>query len=114
MRCKQVKDYEAARKQKQTETLLLAPKKNPYFSKKKYVQATVIFGAPGFTCALVVEYLRDRAPKDLRWAVAGRAKAKLEAVLRDLGVTVPVLITECGDDTSLFSSQFARTLTSCW
>ena len=60
----------------------------------------VVFGATGFTCALVVEYLRDRAPKDLRWAVAGRAKAKLEAVIRDLGVTVPVLIADSGDDAS--------------
>ena len=74
-----------------------------FFQKKmtKRPYDVVVFGATGFTGALVVEYLRDRAPKDLRWAVAGRAKAKLEAVLRDLGVTVPVLIADSGDDVSL-------------
>ncbi|PXY27560.1 saccharopine dehydrogenase family protein [Prauserella muralis] len=42
----------------------------------------VLFGATGFTGALTAEYLARRAPDGCRWALAGRSKAKLEA-LRD-------------------------------
>ncbi len=40
----------------------------------------VVFGATGFTGALTAEYLADHAPEGLRWALAGRSPAKLEAV----------------------------------
>lgn len=42
----------------------------------------VLFGASGFTGRLTAEYLARHAPKDLRWALAGRNQAKLEK-LRD-------------------------------
>jgi saccharopine dehydrogenase (NAD+, L-glutamate forming) len=42
----------------------------------------VLFGATGFTGRLTAEYLAEHAPAELRWAVAGRNRQKLEA-LRD-------------------------------
>ena len=44
----------------------------------------VLFGATGFTGKLVAEYLARAGPKDLRWAIAGRNRDKLEAVKKDL------------------------------
>ncbi len=46
----------------------------------------VLFGATGFTGKLTAEYLRDvRTEAPLRWALAGRNLAKLEAVKAQLG-----------------------------
>lgn len=47
----------------------------------------VLMGATGFTGQLVAEYLVGQygADRDLRWALAGRNRDKLEAVRRDLG-----------------------------
>jgi short subunit dehydrogenase-like uncharacterized protein len=40
----------------------------------------VLFGATGFTGGLTADYLAAHAPTNLRWALAGRSRAKLEAV----------------------------------
>jgi short subunit dehydrogenase-like uncharacterized protein len=40
----------------------------------------VLVGATGFTGGLTAEYLAKHAPSGLRWALAGRSRAKLEAV----------------------------------
>lgn len=40
----------------------------------------VLLGATGFTGGLTAEYLAAHAPRDLRWALAGRSRRKLEAV----------------------------------
>ena len=40
----------------------------------------VLFGATGFTGELVAEYLAEGADAGTRCAIAGRDKAKLEAV----------------------------------
>jgi short subunit dehydrogenase-like uncharacterized protein len=42
----------------------------------------VLFGGTGFTGGLTAEYLAEHAPSDLKWALAGRNREKLEA-LRD-------------------------------
>jgi short subunit dehydrogenase-like uncharacterized protein len=39
----------------------------------------VVFGATGFTGALTAEYLARNAPPELRWALAGRSRSKLES-----------------------------------
>jgi short subunit dehydrogenase-like uncharacterized protein len=39
-----------------------------------------LFGATGFTGGLTAAYLAAHAPKDLRWALVGRSRGKLEAV----------------------------------
>lgn len=67
----------------------------------------VVYGATGFTGKLVAEYLAsDRsttpAPADLRWAIAGRNEAKLEAVRQDLGLpTLPILVADSQDGAAL-------------
>jgi short subunit dehydrogenase-like uncharacterized protein len=43
-----------------------------------------LFGATGFTGGLTARYLAQNAPADLRWALVGRNRAKLEAVAAEL------------------------------
>ncbi len=56
----------------------------------------VVWGASGFTGRLVVEYLLEHYPSgdQLRWAVAGRNKAKLEQLFDSLdqGISRPAII----------------------
>ena len=61
----------------------------------------VVFGATGFTGQLVVRHLAKAAPAGVRWAVAGRSPDKLAAVLRDVGVDVPIVQADVGDSASL-------------
>ena len=44
----------------------------------------VLFGATGFTGRLIAEYLARHGGPDLRWAIAGRDRAKLEAMREEL------------------------------
>ncbi len=61
----------------------------------------VVFGATGFTGRLVAEYVARSADRP-RWAIAGRSKAKLEA----LGLGVPVLVADALDPGAM--SDLAR------
>src|SRR4051794_24902470 len=63
----------------------------------------VLFGATGFTGALTAEYLAQNAPEGLRWALAGRNRAKLDALSERLGIDVPLLHADVGDEASLRS-----------
>jgi short subunit dehydrogenase-like uncharacterized protein len=75
----------------------------------------VLFGATGFTGALTAEYLARNAPNDCRWALAGRNRAKLEAVRSRLAeidpafAELPLLHADVTDLASLASvAQSAR------
>lgn len=57
----------------------------------------VLYGATGFVGRQAVAYFREHAPRDLRWAIAGRDPAKLQA----LGAGVPILIADAGDGDQL-------------
>jgi short subunit dehydrogenase-like uncharacterized protein len=51
-----------------------------------------LFGATGFTGGLTARYLAERGPANLRWALVGRSRAKLEAMaagLAETGAAVP-------------------------
>jgi short subunit dehydrogenase-like uncharacterized protein len=61
----------------------------------------VLFGATGFTGALVAEYLAKQAPEGLRWALAGRSEDKLAALRQRLGVDVPLIRADVEDRASL-------------
>ena len=65
----------------------------------------VIFGASGFTGRLVAEYMhRTYAGGDLRWAIAGRSREKLNKMLFELGASeesVPVLVADSNDSAAL-------------
>src|SRR5689334_4140522 len=67
----------------------------------------VLFGATGFTGGLTAEYLARHAPADLRWALAGRSRGKLEAVrallteIDDRFGSLDLLVADSGDRASL-------------
>ncbi|MFT7286293.1 MAG: short subunit dehydrogenase-like uncharacterized protein [Halieaceae bacterium] len=68
----------------------------------------IVFGATGFTGQLVAEYLLERYGVDgeLRWAIAGRSRAKLEAVRNALqgsspASPLPLLEADSGNSGSL-------------
>ncbi|MER6385214.1 saccharopine dehydrogenase NADP-binding domain-containing protein [Streptomyces sp. NPDC001250] len=63
----------------------------------------VLFGATGFVGSLTAEYLAAHAPKDLRWAVAGRDGRKLERLCQRLpgGADVGVLRADVAEPASL-------------
>ena len=44
----------------------------------------IIVGATGYTGALTAEHIAEHLPKDLRWAIAGRSKEKLEKLAEKL------------------------------
>ena len=66
----------------------------------------VVLGATGFTGALVAEYLCERygVGDDLRWAIAARSEARLEALRNKLGqaaIALPVIVADSLDEQSM-------------
>jgi short subunit dehydrogenase-like uncharacterized protein len=65
----------------------------------------IVYGASGFTGRLVAEHLLKThgVGRDVRWAVAGRSKGKLESVLAEIGAPadLPIVIADAGDPASL-------------
>jgi short subunit dehydrogenase-like uncharacterized protein len=75
----------------------------------------ILWGATGFTGRLVAEYLAGRYGGELRWALAGRNRGKLEAVRDGLGPAasgLPVLLAD-GDDLDSLDALAARTRVIC-
>lgn len=44
----------------------------------------LLLGATGYTGALTAEHIAWHLPTDLKWAIAGRSRSKLEALARKL------------------------------
>lgn len=44
----------------------------------------ILLGATGYTGKLTAQYIFKSLPVDLKWAIAGRNKQKLEEVVRSL------------------------------
>src|ERR1700712_4832699 len=67
----------------------------------------VLFGATGFTGGLTADYLAANAPGGLRWALAGRNRAKLDAVAARLAAAHPAapfpgpLVVDPADEATL-------------
>ncbi|MGB3865937.1 MAG: saccharopine dehydrogenase NADP-binding domain-containing protein [Xanthobacteraceae bacterium] len=65
----------------------------------------VVYGASGFTGRLVAEYLATRsgAPRDVKWAMAGRSRDKLAAVRDEIGAPkdIPLIAADAADPDSL-------------
>ena len=61
----------------------------------------VVFGATGFTGALTAEYLAATDIAAGRWAIAGRSRAKLDAVREKLSGDVGVIVADTGDPAAL-------------
>jgi short subunit dehydrogenase-like uncharacterized protein len=75
----------------------------------------VLYGATGFTGQLVAEYLRDRygVDGDLRWAIAGRSRRKLEQLGATLGEPEMPMITADSDDEAALAAMVSRTAVIC-
>jgi short subunit dehydrogenase-like uncharacterized protein len=62
-----------------------------------------LFGATGFTGGLTADYLAAHAPADMRWALVGRNRTKLDAVAARLATAAPeapkpdVVVADAGD-----------------
>ncbi|MGB3596159.1 MAG: saccharopine dehydrogenase NADP-binding domain-containing protein, partial [Pseudomonas neustonica] len=65
----------------------------------------IVYGATGYTGRLVAEYLSQEYANDgqLRWAMAGRSQAKLEAVRDEIGApaNTPLVVADTEDAASL-------------
>lgn len=44
----------------------------------------LLLGATGYTGSLTAEYIARHLPTDLKWAIAGRSRSKLEALAKKL------------------------------
>ena len=65
-----------------------------------------VWGASGFTGKLVTEYLNDKygIGGELRWAIVGRDRQKLETACADVGIqpgSVPIIIADSLDNDSM-------------
>ena len=49
----------------------------------------ILFGATGYTGKLCAEHITRKLPTNLKWAVAGRSKSKLSAIVDDIRVLNP-------------------------
>jgi short subunit dehydrogenase-like uncharacterized protein len=70
----------------------------------------IVYGATGFTGRLVAEYLGQRYPSGLSWAMAGRSLSKLEQVRDEIGLPPSIpLVTANADDPASLRAMCART-----
>jgi short subunit dehydrogenase-like uncharacterized protein len=60
-----------------------------------------LLGATGFTGGLAAKYLAANAPADAKLALAGRNRAKLEAVAASLGREVAIIVVDNTDEASV-------------
>lgn len=69
----------------------------------------IVYGATGYTGRLVAEYLAQTYPSGVRWAMAGRSLAKLEAVRAEMGVPADVpLVTADAEASASLREMCAR------
>src|SRR5512140_1074225 len=66
----------------------------------------LVFGATSFVGQILARYLLEEfgTQRKLRWAIAGRSAAKLEALKKSLGsqaASLPVLIADADDEVAL-------------
>ncbi len=57
----------------------------------------VLYGATGFTGKQTAHYFDQRAPEGLKWAIAGRNAAKLQAVAAELSSDPAILVADALD-----------------
>ena len=54
----------------------------------------ILYDATGFTGKRTVSYFQEHAPKDIRWAIAGRNEQKLMKLKQELNLEVDALIAD--------------------
>lgn len=73
----------------------------------------ILWGATGFTGALVAQHFVDVYGDDLRWAMAGRNMQKLEALRAELNLPAVPLIQADGGDSASVAAMVERTKVVC-
>jgi short subunit dehydrogenase-like uncharacterized protein len=61
----------------------------------------VLYGASGFVGKQTVRYFAERAGDEVRWAIAGRDRHKLESVRAEVGIDVDILVADSQDKTAI-------------
>ncbi len=61
----------------------------------------MVWGATGYTGRLLAAAMAQDAPAGFRWALAGRDRARLEALRRELGTDAHVILADAHDQASL-------------
>ena len=61
----------------------------------------VLYGATGFTGKRAAAYLKENAPSNISWAIAGRNAQKLEQVKAELALTQDILLAEANNPTEV-------------
>lgn len=62
----------------------------------------ILYGASGFVGKQTVQYFANHASGgEVRWAIAGRNRQKLEAVRDEIGATVDVLVADSQDEAAI-------------
>ncbi|WP_373544644.1 trans-acting enoyl reductase family protein [Chamaesiphon sp.] len=57
----------------------------------------VLYGASGFVGRQTVRYIAERVGDEVRWAIAGRDRGKLESVRAEVGIDVDILVADSQD-----------------
>jgi len=64
----------------------------------------VLYGASGFVGKQTVRYFAERVrPGEVRWAIAGRDRQKLQSVRSEVGIDVDILVADSQDRTGIDS-----------
>jgi short subunit dehydrogenase-like uncharacterized protein len=61
----------------------------------------VLYGASGFVGNQTVRYFAEHAGDEVRWAIAGRDRRKLESVRAEVGIDVDILVADSQDLTAI-------------
>ena len=65
---------------------------------RKTTYDVVLYGASGFVGRQTVRYFAERVRLDeVRWAIAGRDRQKLELVKAEVGIDVDILVADSQD-----------------
>ena len=73
----------------------------------------VLWGATGFTGKLVARHLAQTYGEELKWAIAGRNKARLEQLRQELGMPALEIIEADSGDRSSLDQLVSRTQVVC-
>ncbi len=62
----------------------------------------ILYGASGFVGKQTVRYFQEHTrPGEVRWAIAGRNREKLEAIALEVGIDVDILVADSRDETAI-------------
>ena len=61
----------------------------------------VLYGASGFVGKQTVRYFTEHAGDEVRWAIAGRDRHKLQSVRTEVGIDVDILVADSQDKTAI-------------